>query len=227
MEITRVTLHQFRCYETLLFTPAPSLNLLVGDNAAGKTTVLEALFLCALGRSHRTRYSRELIRRGEDAASVSLAFQKRSGSHEIVSKLFLSERRDVRVDGKALTLSGELLGCLNVVLFSPEDLRLVQQGPTERRRFLDMELSQLDSGYYYALQRYNQALKQRNAMLKDEHPDLAVLAVYDTQLAVQGADIMLAREAFLEKLSVRASTLHGRISGERDELTVAYQPSVA
>lgn len=227
MEIQRITLNHFRCYAQLSFNPRPGLNLLVGDNAAGKTTVLEALFLCALGRSHRTRFARELIQKGENAAGVSLAFQKRSGSHEIASKLWLPAGRDVRVDGKTLTRSGELMGNLNVVLFSPEDLRLVQQGPGERRRFVDMELSQVDSNYYYALQRYNHALKQRNAMLKDDQPDRAVLAVYDTQIAEQGAAIIHARAAFLQKLSLHAAAIHSRVSGERDELAVAYRPNVS
>ena len=223
MHITRIRLVDFRSYERLALSPAPGLCVLLGENAAGKTNVLEAIFLCALGRSHRTRHDAELVRYGRHAAQVELALSSRTGTHEIACRLFSAGRRELTVDTKALSRSGELLGTLHVVMFSPEDLRLIKQGPAERRRFLDMELSQLSAAYYYRLQQYNLALKQRNALLKRE-TDPALFAPWDEQLATLGAALIHSRAGFMEKLAGVASTLHKELSGG-ETLRVTYQPA--
>ena len=224
MQITLARLQQYRSYERLIFQPAQGLCVLLGENAAGKTNVLEALFLCALGRSHRTRHDAELIRYGETTASVGLELHKRTGTHRIECRLLKEGRRELKVDDMPLTRSGELLGTLHVVMFSPEDLRLIKQGPVERRRFLDMELSQLQPAYYYRLQQYNLALKQRNALLKNHAVTPSLLAPWDEQLAILGAGLIHARAAFMEKLCVLAGDLHKELSGG-ERLHVRYEPA--
>ncbi|HWR21927.1 MAG TPA: DNA replication/repair protein RecF [Feifaniaceae bacterium] len=224
MQITLARLQQYRSYERLVWKPAQGLCVLLGENAAGKTNVLEALFLCALGRSHRTRHDAELIRYEQESAYVGLELSKRTGSHKIECRLFREGRREIKVDDMPLSRSGELLGTLHVVMFSPEDLRLIKQGPAERRRFMDMELSQLQPAYYYRLQQYNLALKQRNALLRNPSVTPALLAPWDEQLSILGAGLIHARAEFMEKLAALAGDLHRELSGG-ETLRIAYEPA--
>ena len=143
MLIRSIRLNNFRNYAELQLHPEPGLNVLTGENAAGKTTVLEAVFLCALGKSHRTSHDQELLRSAQLMGSVHIQLHTLGGTQEIECRLSQGERKRLFIDGQALSRSGELLGRLNVVLFAPEDLELVKGGPAERRRFLDMEISQL------------------------------------------------------------------------------------
>lgn len=225
MWVSQLQLTNFRNYARLQLQPDAGLCVLTGDNAAGKTNVLEAVFLCALGRSHRTSRDAELIRESEQAGAVALTLHTRGGTRNISCKLMAGERKRVLIDGTALSRSGELLGCLNVVMFAPEDLMLVKGGPGERRRFLDMEISQLRPAYYYTLQQYNVALKQRNALLKAE-TETALLEPWDEQLSRLGAAITAERAQFLSELGGIASRLHVQLSGGRETLLLAYQPNL-
>lgn len=225
MWVSQLQLTNFRNYARLQLQPDAGLCVLTGDNAAGKTNVLEAVFLCALGRSHRTSRDAELIRESEQAGAVALTLHTRGGTRSISCKLMAGERKRVLIDGTALSRSGELLGCLNVVMFAPEDLMLVKGGPGERRRFLDMEISQLRPAYYYTLQQYNVALKQRNALLKAE-AETALLEPWDEQLSRLGAAITAERAQFLSELGGIASRLHVQLSGGRETLLLAYQPNL-
>ena len=227
MRIRELQLKNFRNYTALSLEPDEGLCVLTGDNAAGKTNVLESLFLCALGRSHRTPRDAELIRSGQPFGSVRLVLDTRGGTREISAKLVQNERKRLTIDGAPLARSGELLGCLNVIMFAPEDLTLVKGGPAERRRFLDMEISQLRPSYYYALQQYNAALKQRNALLKDPDACYAgMLDPWDEQLSRLGAIITAERASFLEELSAIAANLHLSLSDNRETLLLAYQPNL-
>lgn len=151
-----------------------------------------------------------------------------AGPRKIEVKFRRGERKKVLLDGSAIPRMGELLGVCNVVMFSPEDLSLVKDGPEVRRRFLDMELSQLQNAYFYRLQQYNQALRQRNVLLKSDggalHPGL--LAMWDEQLASLGAGVMQARADFIPELARHAERIHAEISGGREQLSVRYAPSV-
>lgn len=219
-------LHQYRSYETLSLSPAPGVNVIVGENAQGKTNAIEAVFLCALGRSHRTGRDAELIARGCAGAYVGLAFERGEGLHEIEFKLREGERRQIYIDKQAITRSAELMGQLNVVMFSPEDLSLIKGGPAERRRFLDMELSQLYPAYYRALQQYNAVLRQRNALLKSDTAGLDALSLWDEQLSRYGAFIMEKRAAFSEQLQTYARALHSAVTNGRETLCIAYAPHI-
>lgn len=227
MHITGVRLVNYRNYQQLSLRPDPGLCVLTGENAAGKTNVLESVFLCALGRSHRTIRDSELVKSDEPVGSVTITVDTLGGPREIEIRLSQSERKKLSVDGHALSRSGELLGVLNVVMFAPEDLTIIKGGPGERRRFLDMVISQIRPTYYYALQKYNAALKQRNALLKEpagQYP--GALVDWDAQLARLGASIMLTRSEHVQRLAEVASTMHETLSDGRERLTVAYQPSL-
>ena len=167
MRIRSIRLTDFRNYAEAEITPCGGVTVFTGDNAQGKTNILEAVYLCCTGRSHRTSHDREMIRTGADIARVRVDADRRDGHHDVEIILPRMERRRVKVAGNVVSRSGELLGHITGVLFAPEDLRMVKDGPAERRRFVDMELSQLRPSYYYALQRYSRALKQRGALLKE------------------------------------------------------------
>lgn len=227
MRVNSVKLNRFRSYASLALRAEPGLNVLTGANGAGKTNILEALFLCAFGRSHRTPRDAELIRLGEAQGIAEIGLMTNGGSRSIRAELYASERKKLFIDGSPLQRSGELMGCLNAVMFSPEDLTLVKGSPAERRRFLDMEISQLKPAYYYALQQYNLALKQRNNLLKD--PSAAgneMLELWDEQLSKQGALIMRERAAFCRELKKAAGTLHNTMSGGEETLLTEYEPDV-
>lgn len=226
MRIKGLQLVCFRNYESLLLYPEAGLNVFSGLNAAGKTNILEAIFLCALGRSHRTPHDAELLKEGAFSGSVQLALETRGGTRTIAIELLRGERKRVQIDGAATSRTGELMGCLNVVMFSPEDLQLVKEGPAERRRFLDMELSQLRPSYYYALQQYNHALKQRNQLLKEQPIRYDMIELWDEQLARLGTTIIRDRAEFISELSAIAKSLHQRMSGGRERLETVYLPNV-
>ena len=192
MHITRLELRQFRNYEQAELRPCEGVTVLYGNNAQGKTALLEAIVLCCTGRSHRTSRDKELIRWGQEAGRVFVQAEKRDGSHEVEMLLSSLRRKTVKVNGSALQRTGELMGHVNGVLFAPEDLRMVKDGPAERRRFIDMELSQIKPSYYYALQHYAHALMQRNKLLRDIalKPSLSdMLEDWDAQLARYRAEI--------------------------------------
>ena len=230
MKITHAQLTHFRSYEACTIEPCEGVNVLLGDNGQGKTNVLEALYLCCTGRSHRTRQDRELIRWGADFAAVRVEALRRDGTHRVEIALPALGRRKIKVSGQEISRSGELMGHVTGVLFSPEDLRTVKDGPAERRRFVDMALSQVKPAYYYALQRYARALKQRNEALKAAAAQpafLATLQSWDEQLAAAGAELTRQRREYIETLSETAARTHRDIADDRERLEVRYLPSVS
>lgn len=227
MLIHKLTLTNFRNYEFCEFMPEKGINLIVGENAQGKTNLLEAVFLCCFGRSHRTSKEKEMIAYDAPFALIRLEGERTETSHELTIRLSREEGRKIKSDGLPLNRIGELMGLLNCVLFAPEHLSIVKDGPAERRRFLDMELSQTYPAYFFLLQQYQRALRQRNMLLKSlrDQPELhATLPVWNQQLASLGWKLMSYREAFCARLSQLASQNHTDISGGREKLHVHYQP---
>lgn len=227
MNISQITLKDFRNYEALELPLEGGVTVLCGDNAQGKTNVLEAVYLCCTGRSHRTRQDKELIRKGADAAIVQIVSQKRDGRHDVEILLSCASRRKIKITGQETSRSGELMGHVTGVLFSPEDLRTVKDGPAERRRFIDMALSQLKPAYYYALQRYARALKQRNEVLRAIaiHPRMMdTLDVWDEQLANAGDELVRHRGEYVRRLSESAAAIHRDIAPDSPAFSIAYRP---
>ena len=222
-------LRDYRNYEACALAPCEGVTVLLGDNGQGKTNLLEAVYLTCTGRSHRTRQDRELVRWGAEAASVKVRAERRDGSHEVQIFVPAAGRRRILISGQEISRSGELMGHVTGVLFSPEDLRTVKDGPAERRRFVDMALAQLKPAYYYAMQRYNRALRQRNELLRAAAANpslLATLDSWDEQLAASGAELMRQRRQYVERLSLEAGRTHRDIAGGREALRVDYRPSV-
>lgn len=217
MRMTGLRLRDFRGYKQVLLSPPEGVTVLVGENGAGKTNLLEAVHLCCLGRSHRTANDREMIRRDQETAAVQLTVERRDGKHEVGVRLFENARRRkvVFVNGKTAGRLGELMGHATCVIFSPEDLALVKDGPQARRRFLDMLLSQQQRAYFYALQNYMNALKQRNTLLKQG--DLRALPAWDEQLAAAAEPVVRLRRETVGQLQARANIHYRYISGREDE----------
>ncbi|MDO5325942.1 MAG: DNA replication/repair protein RecF [Clostridia bacterium] len=228
MRMTGLRLRDFRGYKQVLLSPPEGVTVLVGENGAGKTNLLEAVHLCCLGKSHRTSNDKEMIRRDQETAAVQLTVERMDGKHEVGVRLFENARRRkiVYVNGKTASRIGELMGHATCVIFSPEDLGLVKDGPQTRRRFLDMLLSQEQRSYFYALQTYTSALKQRNALLKQG--DLRQLPAWDEQLAAAAAPVVrLRREAGIQ-LNKKAQTHYRYIGGKEEEVfSLRYQGPLA
>ena len=215
-----------------LIEPDAGVTVFTGPNAQGKTNVLEALHLCCLGKSHRTSRDEELIQWGRDSARVTVKTAQRDGTHEVAVVLSRTQRKKktVRIGLRQAERIGELLGHVCGVLFSPEDLQIVKDGPAERRRFMDMQLSQLRPAYFYALQRAVRTLNQRNALLKDiaRNPSLLpTLDMWDEQLARVGAVICENRREAVGRLDELARAAHLSLTGGREELRLRYVSQVA
>ena len=232
MRVKTIRLQNFRNYERAWVTPDEGVTVFTGPNAQGKTNIVEALHLCCLGRSHRTARDDELIRWGCEEALVRTETTQRDGTHEVT--ILLSKRqkkkKNVRIGSRQAERIGELLGHVCGVLFSPEDLQIVKSGPAERRRFIDMELSQLRPAYFYALQRAVRALNQRNALLKEIARDgslLKTLDMWDEQLAACGGEIVRCRREAVLSLGKSAREAHSSLTGGRETLGVRYVSQAA
>ena len=228
MRLTGLRLHDFRGYRQVLLSPPPGVTVLVGENGAGKTNLLEAVHLCCLGRSHRTAFDREMIRTGQATAAVQLTVERSDGRHDVGVRLFEAarKRKIIYVNGKIAPRIGELIGHATCVIFSPEDLELVKDGPQTRRRFLDMLLSQLQPAYFYALQTYMTTLRQRNALLKQG--DLRPLEAWNAQLAAAAAPLIRARRQVCDQLSSSAQKHYYYIGGrENEQFAMRYESALS
>jgi len=230
MHVERLTLYDFRNYEQLELTPAPTINVLYGQNGAGKTNILEALHLIGLGRSHRAARDAEMVRTGAAAYRISATVARRQASLTIELTYRASGRKEIRLNAARQRRLSDLLGQFNVIVFSPEDLQLIKGSPVLRRRYLDFALSQISPAYGHALARYNEALLQRNNLLRDlggPRASSAVLDVWDEQLAEHGAELLTRRAAAMTRIAALAAAEHDRITNGQEQLIAAYAPSPA
>ncbi len=209
MVIKNLALHNFRNYEDETFSFEEGLNVLTGKNAQGKTNCAEAVYYLCTGSSLRIRHDRQLIRHGENAASIAAELVSRYGKVFLKAVIY-ENKRELYVNGNKLTRAVDLLGNMNAVFFSPGELRLIQDGPDERRRFLNLSISQTSREYCTALLRYQKILDQRNNLLKNHDISLILetLPVWDEQLATYAARIVFRRRAFLKELSPLAQEAH-------------------
>ena len=229
MFVESIELNNYRNFDSLKVEFSPGVNIFFGDNAQGKTNLLESIYVSGTLRSHRGSRDKELIRFGEDEAHIRLFFRKDSLSHRLDVHLKKNKSKGVAVDGVPVRRSGELLGMMHIVFFSPEDLNIIKNGPAERRRFIDLELCQLDKLYLSDLSNYNKVLNQRNKLLKDIsfHSDLIeTLPMWDMQLLMYGRRIINKRRQFVNELNEIITKIHSNISGGRENLTLKYEPSI-
>lgn len=223
MIVKSVNLKQFRNYESEQVEFAPGVNLVCGRNAAGKTNLLEAVYVCCIGKSQRAK-DRELVSLGQESARVLLKGENRFGETEVDMRFSRKENKTVVLNGIPVRRTAELLSNINVVYFSPDELKLIKDAPQSRRRFLDTDISQLYRQYYDALTRYNKILLQRNNLLKKRQLSAVrdTVAVWDEQLAKFAAVIVRYRENFLAQLAPLAAAAHEALSGGAEQLELSY-----
>ena len=223
MLIKKLFLQNFRNYQREEFAFSEGLNVLFGKNGQGKTNCAEAVFYLCTGASLRIRHDKQLIRVGENCARVEAQAENRYGNVTIAAEIF-ENKRELTVNGSAIRKNAELLGHINSVFFSPGELRLIQDGPDERRRFMNISISQTSPAYYTALLRYNKILDQRNALLKDRDVSMVLetLPVWDEQLCKAATVIIKKRMEFLEKLSPYAEELHAYLTEEKERLALSF-----
>lgn len=206
-----------------------STNVLYGDNAQGKTNVLESIYVCATTKSHRGSKDRDLIRFSKDEAHIRMFVEKYGIDHKIDIHLKKNKSKGVAIDGIPIKKSSELMGMINVVFFSPEDLAIIKNGPSERRHFIDMELCQLNKVYLHDVTNYNRIISQRNNLLKQVHYDESLkdlMDVWDEQLVHYGIRIIQERERFISRLNELIIPIHQKLSGRKENLKIIYEPNV-
>lgn len=229
MILKSVALRDFRNYCQLYIEFDKGRNILYGDNAQGKTNVLESIYVSGTSKSHKGSKDKELIRFGQEEAHIRTVVEKGGLDYQIDMHLKKNKAKGIAINKIPIKKAHELFGILNIVFFSPEDLNIIKNGPAERRRFLDTELCQLDRIYLYNLTKYNKILNQRNRLLKDINfrPDLMdTLSVWDMQLAEYGKKIINARKKFVDELNSIVYEIHRNISGNKEELVLRYEPDV-
>ena len=228
MYVESLELKNFRNYGRISLTFDQGTNILYGDNAQGKTNLLEAIYVCGTTKSHKSSRDGELIRFGEEEAHMRLFFNKDGITHRIDMHLRKNGKKGVAVDGLPIRRAAHLFGMMNLVLFSPEDLNIIKHGPKERRRFLDSELCQLDKIYYSELAQYNRILLQRNTLLKDipfSRSLIPTLDVWDDQLISSGTHLIRERVEFIEKLNQIVAGIHEELTGGKEWIEVVYEPN--
>ena len=205
-----------------------AVNIFYGDNAQGKTNILEALYLSGTTKSHRGTKDRDMIQFGKDESHLETIVEKNGIDYQIDMHLKKSSPKGIAINKMPIRKASELFGIINMVFFSPEDLNIIKNGPAERRRFIDLELSQLDKVYLNDLTNYNKIVNQRNHLLKEiefNKNALATLDVWDMQLIHYGEKIISRRKVFVEQVNEIVSNIHYKLTGGREELRLIYEPS--
>lgn len=222
MYVNSLKLVNYRNYESLLIEFNKNINLILGKNGQGKTNIVESLTLMSIGKSFRTNRDKELIRFGSENLYTACLFT-RNGIDKKIEIMITKDKKGIKINGVSIKSIQELLGNLNVVVFSPEDLRLIKDGPKERRNFIDKEISQIMPRYYNLLTSYNKVINQRNRLLKSQRVDSNLLDVYDQGLVNFGGEIYSIRTKFIDKLSDISNKLHKDLTSDKENLTIKYK----
>ena len=223
MYINKIKLHNFRNYEEQEIEFNKNINVVYGDNAQGKTNILESIFLCSFGKSFRTTKEKELIKFGQDHLTVEAEYQKKDRNGKV--KVDISSKKQISVNGIKIKKLSEVLGNINIVIFTPEDINILRDGPVNRRRFLDMMIGQLRPNYVYNLNLYLKTLEQRNNYLKqikEENKSQDLLDIWDEKLAEYGEIIYRYRVDYVDKIIEKINDIHSKITDQNEELTIEY-----
>ncbi len=229
MIIKSLELKNYRNYEHLFMEFDESTNILYGNNAQGKTNILEAIYVCATTKSHRGSKDREIINFNSEDAHICMKIERKNMPHKIDMHLKRSKTKGAAIDGLIVKKSSELFGVVNVVFFSPEDLGIIKNGPAQRRRFIDFELCQLNKIYLHHLTNYNKVLNQRNNLLRQLSFNSSLkdtLDVWDMQLVNFGRQVICGRMEFINELNRIIGPIHHKLSGGSENLTLVYEPDV-
>lgn len=226
MHIKSLSLKNFRNYDEAQIEFNDHINIIYGKNAQGKTNILEALYLCATSKSHRTTNSKEMIQFDQDESHVAVHLMRDQVEEKIDVHLKKNNKKGIAVNKIPIKKLSELFGIMKIIIFSPEDLGLIKNGPKERRRFMDIELCQINPLYYYYLKNYHQVLKQRNNLLKEVKKNPSSqdqLEVWDLQLIQYGHQVMKHRDLFIQELNPFFTSNHFNISGQKERSTIFYE----
>ena len=222
-------LKNFRNYDLLDLEFDSTTNIFYGDNAQGKTNILESIYLTGTTKSHRGTKDRDLIKFGQEEAHIETIVEKRGVPFKIDIHLKKNSPKGIAINKVPIKKASELFGIINIVFFSPEDLNIIKNGPAERRRFIDLELAQLDKVYLNDLSNYNRIVNQRNKLLKDiyDKKDLmATLDIWDLQLVNYGNKVIERRKIFIEQMNEIIGSVHEKLTGGKERLELVYEPGV-
>ena len=223
MYIEKIKLQNFRNYEQLELSLNKDINIIYGNNAQGKTNILEAIFLSSFGKSFRTNKEKEMIRFNEQRCLVEIFYQKKNRDGKV--KIEISTKKQISLNGVKLKKLSELLGNINIVIFTPDDINILKDGPASRRRFLDMMIGQLRPNYVYNLNMYLKTIEQRNNYLRqirEENKPEEMLEIWDENLAEYGEKIYIYRNEFIEKLLNKINNIHKNITDAKEEIRIEY-----
>ena len=221
MVIKKIYLENFRNYEKQEIVLNDNINVFYGNNAQGKTNILEALYYSALGRSFRTYKDAELIKFGSDTAKINICYEKNNRDNEIDIILNRQDKKNIKLNKIKVNKNSELLGNINIVIFSPDDIIILKQGPALRRKFLDILISQLKPNYAHVLGEYNRVLEQRNAILKSKKTD--TIEIWDEQLANVAEKVYGYRKLYIEKLADKLSVVHPMVTNGKEKMKIVYK----
>ena len=223
MLITNLKLQNFRNYDNLNLEFNKGINVFYGDNAQGKTNILESIFISSLGKSFRTNKDMELIKFGENFSTIEINFEKKDRNGKI--KININSKKEIFLNGIKLKKFSELLGNLNIVIFTPDDINILKNGPSQRRRFLDIFIGQLRPNYIYCLNMYLKTLEQRNNYLKQikfENKPENLLEIWDEKLSDYAKNIYDYRIEFVEKIKNKIENVHNLITENNEKIEIKY-----
>ncbi len=226
MFIKNIELKNFRNYEDFSIDFDKKVNLIVGKNAQGKTNLIEAIYISSIGRSFRTSHDSELIRFGEKSAFIRVNAEKEVTDTRVEISISSNAKKFIKKDGTSIRKTSQLLDNIIIVIFSPEDLKIVKDEPEKRRKFIDRELAQIKPAYYDCLSNYKKTLLQRNTYLKEDNIRSSILEIWDEQLIKYGSRLIKMRKEFIDQINIFSGRIHDSITNGREKLRVEYDPNI-
>lgn len=226
MYIKSINLESFRNYNSEEAKFSENINMITGENAQGKTNLLESIYFTSFGKSFRTNKDKEMIMLGRDYCRVSADYIIDGDDEKAEVALSRDGRKAVKISGRKVDKISELINSFLTVIFSPEDLKIVKDEPEKRRRFIDSELCQLSLAYYEDLSSYKRILSQRNMYLKSDNVDDTMLDIWDERLAHHGSGIIRKRNDFINRLSGISENIHSNITNGKEISKIEYDPSI-
>ena len=229
MIVDSIKLENFRNYQSLKLKFDQGTNIFYGDNAQGKTNILESVYVCGTTKSHRSSKDREMIQFDQDESHIRMKIIRGGSPIKIDMHLRKNKTKGIAINGVPIRKASELFGVANFVFFSPEDLNIIKNGPGERRRFVDMELCQLNKVYLHHLTNYNKIVIQRNKLLKEisfRSDFMDTLDIWDMQMVEYGKKVIEERAVFISHLNEIMGQIHGKLSGQKEEIQVSYDANV-
>ena len=220
MFIKEVYLENFRNYKNQKIEFNENVNVFYGNNAQGKTNILEALYFGAFGRSFRTNKEGELINFEDNASNICIDYEKNDRLNKLEIALNKKEKKTIKLNGIKIAKNSELVGNINIVIFSPDDILILKQGPSLRRRFLDILISQLKPKYLHELGEFNKILEQRNNLLKSKK--LETLEIWNEQFAQKAEIIYKYRKEYIEKIQEKLEAIHPELTNDKERIKIRY-----